>query len=98
MSKSYGNYKTVGICTGSNTEFYKERRKHQRRVNKNRIRNVIANNEADDFDDKFIPYNIPKKDDWEEPTDGTIMVKAKDLENKECYKGIYTYKSHKIKK
>jgi hypothetical protein len=79
MSKSYGKHKTMGICYGSNTEFYLERRKHQRRVNKHRIRNTIANSDIEDFDDNYEAYSIPKNDDWEEPTDGHYKLTAKEL-------------------
>ena len=58
MSKSFGKYVTMGICYGSNTEYYRGRRKHQRHVNKQRIRNIIANNNIEEFDEKYNPYNI----------------------------------------
>jgi hypothetical protein len=98
MSKSYGNYATVGICTGSNTEYYRDRRKHQRNVNKQRIRNTIANNDIEDFDDKFIPFEIPKKNDWDEPTDGTLKVKSDDFEKVKDYNLYIDKKHHKIKR
>lgn len=102
MSKSYGKHKTVGICVGSNTEFYRERRKHQRRVNKNRMRNVMANKDADEFDDNYIPYDIVKKDDWEEPTDGTIKFDAKRINNLKQNAnrnfGLYVDKNGNVKK
>ena len=103
MSKSYGKYKTIGICTGSNTDFYRERRKHQRHVNNNRIRNILANYENDEFDDKYNDYKIPKEDSWEEPTDGHYKMTAKEL-NKikkdymKSFGNIYTTKNNKIKK
>ena len=97
MSKSYAKNIKLGICTGSNTEFYRDRRKHQRRVNSNRIKNVLANNEIEEFDDKYIPYNIPKRDDWEEPTDGTVILSPKDVKELDGY-NIYVTKNNKIKR
>lgn len=97
MSKSYAKKIKLGICSGSNTEFYRDRRKHQRHINSNRIKNVLANNEADEFDDKYIPYNIPKNDDWEEPTDGTFILTPQDAKEYEKY-GIYVTKDNKIKR
>lgn len=102
MSKSYGKHKTMGICDGSNTEFYRERRKHQRRVNKHRIRNTIANSDIEDFDDNYEAYSIPKNDDWEEPTDGHYKLTAKELreirkKNRKSY-GLYITRNNKIKK
>lgn len=102
MSKSYGKYKTVGVCRGSNTEYYRERRKHQRHVNNHRVRNVIANSEIDDFDDDFQEYHIPKNDTWDEPTDGHYKMTGKEIK-KQTYKhrknyGVYVTKDNKIKK
>lgn len=102
MSKSYGKYKTQGICYGDNTEYYRDRRKHQRRVNNHRIRNVIANNNIDDFDDNYQELTIPKKDSWDEPTDGTYRLHARDVkelkEKSRTPSGVYITKDNKIKK
>ena len=94
MSKSYCRYKTVGVCTGTNTDFYHDRRIRIRRKNANNIRNVVANNPIDDFDDKYIPYREPRNKMWMEPTDGTYKVYSKDCVN---FRGIYKFKN-KIKK
>ena len=102
MSKSFGKYVTMGICYGSNTEYYRDRRKHQRHVNKQRIRNIIANNNIEEFDEKYNPYNIPKKDNYVEPTDGTYKLTGKKIkkEQKTWLKkfGLYVTKNNKIKK
>lgn len=102
MSKSYGKYKTTGFCDGSNTEYYRERRKHQRRVNKHRLRNTIANNDIEDFDDRYQDLKLPKKNDWDEPTDGTYKMTVKDLEELKDRTGkkygLYSAKNNKIKK
>lgn len=98
MSKSYGNYKTQGICYGDNTEYYRERRKHQRRVNNHRIRNVIANSNIDEFDDNYEEFSIPKKNHWEEPTDGTYKVTARDIKKSKRKNGLYVTKNNKVKK
>lgn len=101
MSKSFGKYLRLGFCYGSNTEYYRKRRKHQRHVNKQRIRNIIANNNIDEFDEKYIPYNIPKRNDWDEPTDGTYKLTGKDIKRKEkewFKKFAYVNKNNKVKK
>ena len=104
MSKSYGNYKTLGIATGSNTEYYRNRRKHQRRVNHNRLKTAMTNNYADEIDDVFNPYIIPKENQWNEPTDGHIKYSAKQIrrriENsgKPGWFGVYVTKNNKVKK
>lgn len=103
MSKSYGKYKSVGICVGSNTDFYRKRRKWARHINKNRMRAAIAKSNIDEIDDNFNPYNIVKKDHWEEPTDGTVKFYHKDVDdlhqNTNKKFGMYINKTNKkIKK
>jgi hypothetical protein len=95
MSKSYSNYKTVGMAKGSNTSFYKDRRRKDRTKNKQIIRNMMANYNAEDFDEVYESFKQAKKDSWSEPTDGSKRLTAEDdLEN---YDNIYTYNG-KIKK
>lgn len=97
MSKSYGKYKTVGICTGSNTSYYKDRRRKERTKNKQIIRNMMANYNPEDFDDVYTEFKQSKKNNWDEPTDGSIHVTADDTSDSD-YNGIYTYKNRYIKK
>ena len=102
MSKSYGKYKKVGICDGSNTEYYRNRRKHQRHVNNNRIRNILSKHEINDFDDNYVEFTIPKTDSWDEPTDGTYILNAKEINKLKKEDGakypLYTTKNNKVKK
>ena len=93
MAKSYSRYKTVGICTGTNTEFYHDRRVRVRRKNAHNIRNVMANNPTEEFDDTFIPYKEPRNNRIE-PTDGTYKVYSKECDD---FRGIYKFKN-KVKK
>jgi hypothetical protein len=103
MSKSYGRYKTCGICTGSNTEWYRDRIHKVRNRNKHIIRNIIANNDIEEFDDLYNPYSLPKKDTWMEPTDGSEKYDHKRI--KKMMKkyngwsgGMYITKNNKVKK
>ena len=99
MSKSYGKYKSCGICTGSNTEWYRDRIRKIRNKNKHRIRTIIANNNIEEFDDLYNPYSLPKKDMWREPTDGTIRYTYKMIkEFNWLSRGIYIAKNNKVKK
>jgi hypothetical protein len=91
MSKSYGNYISVGFAEGDNTKYYKNRRKIAR--NKNKMRLISS---LQDEDEDFIEFKQPKKDYWREPTDGTYRKKASDPEL-QYYKGVYPFKN-KIKK
>lgn len=98
MSKSYGKYKTCGICYGNNTPYYKDRRRKVRMKNKQRLENMIAHYNPEDYDDVFEPYIIPKKDSWDEPTDGTWKLTAKHLKGSKYKYPYYATKNNRIKK
>ena len=101
MGKSYSKYKTMGVCYGSNIEYYRDRVHYIRNKNKHRMRNILANQNIEDFDDMFIDFRLPKKDDWDEPTDGTYKLSAKLLKRLKSnynFNGIYSTKNGKIKK
>jgi hypothetical protein len=98
MSKSYGKYKTCGICYGNNTPYYKDRRRKVRMKNKQRLENMIAHYNPEDYDDVFEPYSIPKKDSWDEPTDGTWKLTAKHLAKSTYKYPYYATKNNRIKK
>lgn len=98
MSKSYGKYLMVGMCYGNNTLFYKDRRRKVRKKNKQRIENMIAHYNPEDYDDVFDPYKIPKKDTWMEPTDGSWKSYPDELKNKLNwfgYRNVYLTKNGK---
>ena len=61
----------------------------------------MANYNIEDFDDEYVPYKLPKKNDWDEPTDGTFKYTAKDIREMEEEYGkktnMYTTKN-KVKK
>lgn len=86
MSKSYSKYKTVGVCNGSNTRWYRARVRRLRGKNRQIIRNMVANKNAVDYDDCYLDYRQARRDSWLEPTDGTYTVTAKSAKR---YKGIY---------
>lgn len=102
MSKSYGKYKTIGVCYGSNTEYYRDRYRAFRNKNKQIIRNILANKSIDDFDEYYLDFRQPRKDSWNEPTDGTYKLDYKELKRyrnrSNYYRGIYPTKNNKIKK
>ena len=103
MSKSYAKYKSCGIGTGSNTEWYRDRIHKVRKRNKHRIRNIIANNNNEEFDDVYNPYSLPKKDTRREPTDGTVRYDYKRIRKMmKKYNGwsagMYITKNNKVKK
>lgn len=72
MSDTYRKNIRVGICCGSNTNFYRKRRRTKRHRDNNRIRAVVANNNIEDIDDVLNIEKIPKRDSWNEPTDGSM--------------------------
>lgn len=91
MSKSYSNYKKFGICVGNNSLFYKAKRRYLRRINNNILRNALNKGNLDiTFKKVSEKYN-----DWNEPTDGTILENANGC--KLHSKTTYIFKN-KIKK
>ena len=104
MSKSYSKIKKFGIRPGSNTEYYRNKRKNIRVKEKQVICNILAHNDVSVFDELYTPLNIPFKHDWNEPTDGTFIMDAKAIDRDTIksphgsYAGIYTTKDGKIKK
>jgi len=81
MSRTYRKYIKCGICTGSNTEYYRDRNRKARQMNRHNLRNLIANKDIEDVSDLVINIELPH-DSWNEPTDGTFLVSKKD---KNCY-------------
>lgn len=101
MSKSYGKYKTIGCCWGSNTEYYRDRNRRLRNKDRQNIRNLLANKPIEEFDDVFIPTKEPDNMYWNEPTDGTFKLYHIDFikyKSKYRYHGIYPTKKNRIKK
>ncbi len=97
MSKSYGKYITVGFCYGSNTEYYRDRNRYFRNKNRQIIRNLVANKNIQDFEDCYLDFRQPRKNDWDEPTDGTYKVTVRDTKNRSWGTKIYKFKN-KIKR
>ena len=102
MSKSYSKVKKFGICTGDNREFYRMKRRSIRAKEKQVIRDTLAHKDISEFDETYTSLNIPMKDDWTEPTDGSFVLTAKDIDRDTLenggYRGVYTTKHGKIKK
>jgi len=97
MSKSYGRFKSVGALRGSNTEFYRKRNQYMRRKNRFILSNLLKKFSIDDVADYYSGFRLPKKDTWAEPTDGTLKIDAKWLNEYEL-NGLYTYKGKYVKK
>lgn len=97
MSKSYGRFKSVGALCGSNTEFYRKRNQYVRRKNRSILSNLLKKCSIDDVADRYTGGSLPKKDTWAEPTDGTLKIDAKWLNEYEL-NGLYTYKGKYVKK
>lgn len=79
MSKTYRKNIRIGICYGSNTEFYRSRRRRKRRADNNKIRNVVGKYDAQDIDDALNIERMPKRNSWIEPTDGTVTYHSSDI-------------------
>lgn len=73
MSRTYRKVVKCGICTGSNTEYYRDMNRKIRNKNNHSLRNLIANNDIDTVNNKIMSY-VPIHDSWNEPTDGTYLI------------------------
>lgn len=104
MSKSYAKYKTIGVCYGNNTDYYRRRRRVSRSKNNQSIRNLLAHSSIEDFDADYMPFIQSKKNDWDEPTDGSYKVNGNGTYNGPkfklspiSFKGVY-FIGKKVKK
>lgn len=73
MARTYRKVIKLGVCSGSNTEYYRYKRRKTRRKNNQNLRNLIANFPIDEIDDRFVSTKMIH-DDWDEPTDGTYII------------------------
>lgn len=67
MSRSYRKVICCGVCGGSNTDYYRLKRRVFRRKTRQQLHVKL--------DDFVHPEELSKfKDSWDEPTDGTRLV------------------------
>lgn len=71
MSRTYNKKIRMHVCHGKNTEFYRERRRRNRRVNRMLLNATVSQNEPSEVDENLSLEQIPKRDTWNEPTDGS---------------------------
>lgn len=94
MSRTYRKAVKCGICTGSNTEYYREKNRKCRNKNRHSLRNLMSKYDIETVND-MVTTEVPRHDSWDEPTDGTFLVTRKD---KNSYKynedGSLTKNSH----
>ena len=85
MSRSRRKPK-IGWCTGSNTEYYRDRNRSTRIKNKRKLRKALMEGEEDMID--FIVNNKNSSfDSWCEPTDGSyLLTKSSPHYEKYCRK------------
>lgn len=73
MSRSYNKIMRVGICTGSNTEYYRKRNRAKRMLMRRGLAK-IRKMDINDFADTYMDPKMPKKNTWDEPTDGVWYI------------------------
>ncbi len=99
MSRSFKKYASGGICSGTNTKYYRERNRSTRNKNKHILRNTLKRYDVNDIDGFELIENKrnPNYDTWREPTDGSWHAKTfrEYLKNK-CVRFLY-YKERDIK-
>ena len=77
MSRTYRKVVKCGVCTGSNTEYYRDMNRKCRNKNRQSLRNLLANYDIEDVNDLIMTV-VPIHNPWDEPTDGTFLVSLKD--------------------
>lgn len=82
MSRTFKKYIRHGICCGSNTEWYRERRKWLRKRNRQELEDALKHFEIEDLSETLIFTKMPKRDSWNEPTDGTRVYVPEDVNDR----------------
>lgn len=86
MSRSYRKNIRLTCGCGSNTKYYRMRKKLRRHRLNHEVRNLIANHMLDEVDNRIVGNVMPKEDQWAEPTDGHWCVsKAEYNKDKKRY-------------
>lgn len=81
MSRTYRKYVKCGICTGSNTEYYRDMNRKCRSKNRHELRNLISNYDIDTVCEMISCGSAPVHNSWDEPTDGTFIVSKRNKKN-----------------
>ena len=76
MSRTRRKYIKMGICCGSNTEYYRQRRKRENAKNKQILINASKKYDGEEIDEHLYDVKLPH-DSWDEPTDGTYLIDYK---------------------
>lgn len=103
MSRTYNKNVRLGIAGGSNTEYYRSRNRQSRRKNKKHLKYISSQYDDNEIQENLEFEKLPK-DHWEEPTDGTVTYRKKQLnllleiENDNNFKKWYRKLLRKFKK
>lgn len=89
MSKTTKRYLRFGVCTGSNTEYYRDRTRKFRRRYRHIMRNLFSKYNVEEVSERILNPKFPKRNNLLEPTDGTHLITARNAEEEsEYYKEI----------
>jgi len=77
MSRTYHKFLSMGICVGNNHDYYKKRRQNASNKRRQQLRNMSANFDPEYIDENIYTEKAPKRDTWDEPTDGRILIRNK---------------------
>lgn len=92
MSRTFRKYIRHGICTGSNTEWYRARRRWLRKRNRQELWNAIKHFDIEEAAERLSFTWIPKRDGWCEPTDGVQLYTPDEVNDRSIEiedKGLY---------
>ena len=82
MARTYRKFVKCGVCTGSNTQYYRDMNRKCRTKNRQTLRNMIVNYDIETVSDIIPLGEVPIHTSWDEPTDGTFIVSKR---NKKDY-------------
>lgn len=89
MTRSRKKTPKAFICTGTNTLFYRMKRREARARNRQNLRTAMSTDDPD----ALVQHFKPIRDTWSEPTDGSWIPTAHDVQqgriSEEWYKKLF---------
>lgn len=85
MSKTTRKNIRVGICTGRNTEYYRDRTRKMRRKYSSNLRHIIRQFAIDVAEELIMNPKFPRRNEWDEPTDGTRLITRRNANDEASY-------------
>ena len=79
MSRTYHKNISIGLCHGDNRDYYKRRRRHFKKLFKQDFNSLLKHYAIEDVSNLVLNPKYPKRDTWNEPTDGRYLINKASL-------------------